>query len=110
MEIIFHENNIRRSPNDHSTKPFEILERRYVFDKYKRKIWINEGWKHYKYYNTLQSALDAIRDIRHSYIDKAYYDYPGFGKGIEAEAKYPRIRPTLTIIRYKINKIIRTQK
>ena len=92
---------IRRASYDQSTKEFEVLRITYSWDKYTRKLSNEPKWHHYKYYKTLNSALDAVRDFRNSWYDKAYYDYPALGGGIEHEQKYPHITPTITIHRYK---------
>jgi hypothetical protein len=93
---------IRRAYYDKSTKEFEVLRITYRWDKYGRKLSNEPKWHHYRYYKTLNSALDAIKDIRNSRYDKAYYDYPAMNGGIEHERKYPHIKPTITIHRYKI--------
>lgn len=92
---------IRRASYDQSTKEFEVLRITYRWDKYTRKLSNEPKWHHYKYYKTLNSALDAVKDFRNSWYDKAYYDYPALGKGIENEEKYPHLKPTITIHRYK---------
>lgn len=92
---------IRRASYDQSTKEFEVLRITYRWDKYTRKLSNEPKWHHYKYYKTLNSALDAVKDFRNSWYDKAYYDYPSLGKGIENEEKYPHLKPTITIHRYK---------
>ena len=92
---------IRRASYDQSTKEFEVLRITYSWDKYTRKLSNEPKWHHYKYYKTLNSALDAVRDFRNSWYDKAYYDYPALGGGIEHEQKYPHLKPTITIHRYK---------
>jgi hypothetical protein len=86
---------------DNSTKEFEVLQITYRWDKYTRKLINDPRWKHYKYYKTLKSALDAVKDFRKSIYDKIYYDYPAMGGGIENEKKYPNIKPNITINRYK---------
>ena len=83
-------------------KEFEVLRITYSWDKYTRKLSNEPKWHHYKYYKTLNSALDAVRDFRNSWYDKAYYDYPALCGGIEQEQKYPHIKPTITIHRYKV--------
>ena len=92
---------IYRSSNDKSTKEFEVLRITYQWDKYGRKLSSEPYWHHYKYYKTLNSALDAVRDFRNSWYDKVYYDYPAMTTGIENEKEYPHITPTITIHRYK---------
>ena len=92
---------IRRASYDQSTKEFEVLRITYRWDKYTRKLSNEPKWHHYKYYKTLNSALDAVKDFRNSWYDKAYYDYPALGGGIEHEQKYPHLKPTITIHRYK---------
>lgn len=87
---------------DKSTKQFEILRITYVWDKYSRKLKNNPTWHHWKYYTTLKSALDAVRDFRNSLHDKIYYDYPAMGGGVENEQKYSHIKPIITICRYKV--------
>lgn len=91
----------RRPTYDKSTKEFEVLIITYRWDKYTRKLKNEPIWQHYRYYKTLNAALDAVKDFRNSSSDKAYYDYPALGGGIEHEKKYPHIRPTITINRYK---------
>ena len=92
---------IRRASYDQSTKEFEVLRITYSWDKYTRKLSNEPKWHHYKYYKTLNTALDAVKDFRNSWYDKAYYDYPALGGGIEHEQKYPHLKPTITIHRYK---------
>lgn len=58
---------------DKSTKQYEILEVTYYFYNDTRKLWRRPHRHHYKYYNTLRGAQDAIKDIRkyggrHSYM------------------------------------------
>ena len=74
----------------------------YRWDKYARKLINEPKWSHYKYYKTLTSALDAVRDYRNSWSDKVYYDYPAMTIGIENEKKYPQFKPTIMIRRYKV--------
>lgn len=90
-----------RAKYDFSKKPFEILCKSYRFDKYTRKLKNAPEWEHYKYYKTLEGAEDAIKAFRNSRYDMAYRDYPSMGN-IENEAKYPRIKPTITVKRYMI--------
>lgn len=92
---------IRRASYDHSTKEFEVLRITYRWDKYGRKLSNKPNWHHYRYYKTLNSALNAVRDFRNSWYDKVYRDYPAMDVGIENEQKYPHIKPTITIRRYK---------
>lgn len=92
---------IRRASYDNSDKDFEVLQITYRYDKYSRRLINEPKWHHYKYYKTLNSALDAVLDFRNSWSDKAYYDYPAMFGGIEQEKKYPHIKPTITIHRYK---------
>lgn len=94
MEKIF------RKSYDHSTKEYEVLRKTYRWDKYTRQISNLPHWRHYRYYKTLESAYDAIRDIRDGFYDKAYYDYPG----AHNEERFPHIKPTITIHRYKVSK------
>lgn len=91
--------NIKRASYDKSTKQFEILCKEYWWYKYERKIAEKPEWKHYRYYNTMEAAMDAIRDIRHRILDVAYRDYPGK----DLEVKYPHLKPIITIRRYRIN-------
>ncbi len=90
-----------RPKYDNSTKEFEVLYKHYVFDKYTRKLDKEYPWRHYRYYKTLQSAKDAIRDFRNSISDKLHRDYPAMGN-VENEKKYPHIKPVINIKRYKI--------
>lgn len=74
---------------DKSTKQYEILEVTYYFYNDTRKLRHRPHRHHYKYYNTLRGAQDAIRDIRkyggrHSYM---WHE-----------------RPSLTVNRYEIIK------
>ena len=92
---------IKRSPFKTSEKEFEVLMIQYRWDKYTRKLIQEPEWFHFKYYNTLEAAQDAVRDFRNSWYDKAYRDYPAMTIGVENEKKYPHIRPTITINRYK---------
>lgn len=62
------------------TKEFEILHIHYVFDKYTRLLINFPQWKHRKYYKTHNSAMNAIIDLRNSWYNKTYYDYPAMGK------------------------------
>ncbi len=89
---------IRRASYDQSTKEFEVLIITYRWDKYSRKLINEPKWHHYKYYKTLNSALDAARDIRSNWY---YKDYPAMNGGIEQEQKYPHIKPTIVMHRYK---------
>jgi hypothetical protein len=85
-------------------KKFEVLRKSYRWDKYSRNLINEPKWYHYKYYKTLDSAMDAVKDFRNSLYDKAYYDYPAMHGGIEQENEYPKIKPTITIHRYKVDK------
>lgn len=93
---------IKRSPFKTSEKEFEVLKIEYRWDKYTRKLIQEPEWFHFKYYNTLEAAQDAVRDFRNSWYDKVYRDYPAMTIGVENEKKYPHIRPTITINRYKV--------
>ena len=84
-----------------SLKPFEVLCKEYIFDKYSRVIKNEPKWRHFKYYRTVAGANDACKEFRNSWYDKVYRDYPSMGS-IENELKYPHIKPTITIKRYKI--------
>lgn len=86
---------------DTSIKQYEVLRITYRYDKYSRKLINKPTWEHYRYYKTMEGALDAARDLRHSFIDKAYYDYPALFSGAENEKKYPFLTPTISIYRYK---------
>lgn len=101
-------NNILNShirPNyDTSTKPFEIQEIQYRFDKYKRVLLSPPVWRHCAYYNSELSAKDAIRDIRNGWGYEAYRDYPAMGGGVEAEKQFPHITPSINIYRFRIIK------
>jgi hypothetical protein len=85
---------------DTSTKEFEVQRIQYKYDKYTRKRLGVPKWKHFKYYRSLQGATDALRDLRRSFYDAAYYDYPAMGNPLD-EALYPHIKPTITINRYR---------
>lgn len=85
---------------DTSTKPYEIQCISYTFYKYGRKLIFPAEWRHHKYYNTYEQALDAIRDFRHFSLDRAYRDYPS----TDSESKYPHITPSINITRYRIVK------
>lgn len=90
-----------RAKYDFSTKPIEVLCKEYRFDKYIRKIKNKPEWRHYKYYQTIEGANDACKAFRNSLFDKVYRDYPSMGN-IENEAKYPHIKPTITVKRYMV--------
>lgn len=90
-----------RAKYDFSTKPFEVLCKEYRFDKYSRMIKNEPKWRHYKYYQTFEGANDAIKAFRNSWYDKVYRDYPSMGN-VENEAKYPHIKPTITVKRYMV--------
>lgn len=92
---------IKRSSFKTSKKEFEVLNIEYKWDKYTKELLQEPIWKHLKYYTTLEAAQDAVRDFRNSWYDKAYRDYPALAGGVENEKKYPHIRPTITINRYK---------
>ena len=79
---------------DTSTKQYEIQYKEYVYTKYTRKLNFKPKWRHLKYYKTLEGASDAILEIR----KRGVRDYPG----TELESKYPHIRPSITINRYKV--------
>lgn len=83
---------------DKSTKEYEVLAIEYKYDKYSRKLRFKPKWSHLKYYKTLESALDAVKDFRKSKYDEYYYDYP------HNEKEYPHLKPTITIKRYKVIK------
>lgn len=87
---------------DKSTKEFEIQRISYSWSKYDRKLTNEPIWRHYRYYKTINGAEDAIIAFRQSSLDRAYYDYPGES----LENKYPQIRPTITINRYKISRTL----
>ncbi len=90
---------IRRAEYDKSTKSFEVLRITYTWDKYKRELLYGDNnWKHYRYYNTMEGALDAVKNFRNN---NSYWDYPAMSTGVQNEIKYPHIRPTITIYRYK---------
>ena len=90
-----------RAKFDFSKKPFEILCKSYRFDKYTRQLMNTPEWLHNKYYKKLEGAEDAIKAFRNSWYDMVYRDYPSMGN-IENEAKYPHIKPTITVKRYMI--------
>jgi hypothetical protein len=83
---------------DKSTKKFEVQVKHYIWDKYSRVLKHNPKWLHYRYYNTYDSGLDALRDFRRSIYDKWYYDYPG----ADREKEFPNIKPTINIKRYRL--------
>lgn len=60
MEIFRHKDDI-------STKEYEVLYKYYIFDLTTRKkstaVW---NWQHRKYYKTMESALQAVRDLRNN--------------------------------------------
>lgn len=85
---------------DKSTKEYEVLMIHYKFDKYRRVLINSPKWVHYKYYKTIDSCLDALKDLRTSIYDGAYYNYPS----IEQEKKYFNIKPSINIKRYKFIK------
>lgn len=85
---------------DKSTKPYEVFQKRYIWDKYSRVIRNNPKWVHYKYYDTLEGALQAIKDLRCNLYHNGVQDYPGESR----ETEYPHIIPTLTIERFKAGK------
>jgi len=91
-----------RNSYDFSTKEFEVLRITYSWFKYDRVLNNIPTWNHYKYYKNAAAAYDAVRDFRRSWYDKAYYDYPALNNGVENEIKYPHIKPTITIFRYKV--------
>ena len=64
----------RRPLYDKSEKEFEVLRIDYTFDKNSRKLICKAYWYHHRYYRTLRSALDAVRDFRNSWYDKVLYD------------------------------------
>ena len=92
---------ITRASYDTSTKEFEVIRITYSWYKYTRKLMHKPAWEHYRYYKTISAALDAIKEFRNSWYDKVFYDYPAMLTGIENEKRYPHIKPTLTIYRYK---------
>lgn len=85
---------------DKSTKEYEVFQKRYVWDKYSRVIRNKPQWLHYKYYDTLEAAMQGAKDLRRSPYHRSVQDYPG----ITREAEYPNIVPTLTIERFKAGK------
>lgn len=87
---------LRRANYDKSKKPYEILYKDYDFDKYGRNLMksCNPLWRHYRYYDTLEAAEDAIKEFRKK----------GKSENIsqELESKYPHITPRVTFRRYAI--------
>lgn len=83
------------------TKPYFLWRKQYKFDKSTRTVLNDPEWVVYKRYKSLPAAKDAIRAFRRSRADEIYRDYPAMGN-LENEAKYPHIRPTITIRRYKL--------
>ena len=82
-------------------KPFEVHTIRYSFGKYTRKLVNEPKWRRYRGYKTMEAADDAIKAKRRDILDKSYYHYPGE----EVESKYPHIKPTINIYRYKIESL-----
>lgn len=80
---------------DNSIKEWEVLKRRYCFDKHYRTIQFDSGWSHYKYYNTELAGKDALRDLRRSIYNTR--EYP-----LSKWDKRNRIRSTINIYRYKL--------
>lgn len=60
------------SSNSH--KEYEVLRYTYYFNKQTRVLKTTSEWTHHKFYNTMESALDAAKDLRRNYYVK--YDYP----------------------------------
>lgn len=87
MEKIF------RANYDQSNKEFEVLRKQYRFDPYLRKLIKESEWSHYKYYKTLNSALEGCNRIRKSNSkidwDESY------------EIEFPHIKPRIIIYRFK---------
>jgi len=82
---------------DTSKKEFEVQYRYYTFFKYNRKLkHKSDGWLHFKYYKTINGAIDSLKEFR----KKGVWDYPGES----IESNYPKLIPTLTIRRYRIVK------
>ncbi len=86
-----------RPKYDVSKREYEILSKTYRYDKYTRILREKPSWRHCSYYKTEQGAIDALHDLRRSWLDRAYYDYPG----TEYENTYSHIKPTISINRYK---------
>lgn len=89
-----------RAAYDFSKKPFEVLFISYRFDKYARKLINKPDWLHWRYYETLEGANDALEVFRNR-VSKV--DYPSMGN-IENEKKYSHLKPTITIYRYMVIK------
>jgi len=49
---------------DFSTKPYELLSKKYYFYTTIRKLDYQTRWEHFKYYNTLEGAKNAIKEHR----------------------------------------------
>lgn len=60
--------------SDTSSKPYEVQRAEYVFDKESRKLINIPQWHHFKYYNSEETANDAVRDFRNSRYDKRFKD------------------------------------
>jgi hypothetical protein len=87
---------------DTSTKPYEIVYNSLTFDKNTRNFIKHFScceWCHMRYYNTLKSAENALRDFRKH---RGKIDYPGddFIKN-HPDWKYGS---KITITRFKIQK------
>ncbi len=85
---------------DTSTKPYEVQIICYRWGKYSKQLVNLPQWKHYRYYNTHQGASDALRDLRRSPYHNKRVDYPGSN----SEARFPHIKPTLSLYRFKVIK------
>lgn len=87
---------------DTSTKPYEIVYKSHAFDKNTRKFLKDFSCcelSHKRYYNTIESAENALKDFR-KHRGKIDYTGDDFLK------KYPewKYKSRITITRYKIQK------
>lgn len=96
IKLFFEPSPMRvRQKRDNSTKEWEVLKRRYCFDKHYRTIEFDSGWRHYKYYKTEQGGEDALRDLRRSLYNTREFRLTEW-------CKRNRIRSTINIYRYKL--------
>jgi outer membrane protein assembly factor BamD (BamD/ComL family) len=84
---------IFRAHYDQSNKEFEVLRKEYIFDPYSRKMRYETKWQHYKYYKTLNSALEGC-DYYRKFDTKINWD-----KSYEND--FPHINPRIIIYRFK---------
>lgn len=77
-----------------SYKEYDIQVKWYTYDKFTRKLEYRPTWMHWKFYKSLQSATDAIRD--HRRILPKYEGRREYGNGTKEEY--------ITIRRYRIVK------